>query len=48
MQKGKNLVLVTHQVNISALSGRAPAMGEAMIMRHHGNAWQLVGQLKAE
>ena len=33
MQKGKNLVLVTHQVNISALSGRAPPMGHAVIMR---------------
>ncbi len=48
MQKGKNLVLVTHQVNITALSGRSPAMGEAMILRHDGTAWRLVGQLTAE
>ena len=48
MQKGKNLVLVTHQVNITMLSGRSPAVGEAMIMRHDGNAWQLVGQLNVE
>lgn len=48
MQKGKNLVLVTHQVNITTLSGRSPAMGEAIIMRHDGNAWQFVGQLSVE
>ena len=48
MRKGKNLVLVTHQVNITAISGQAPTMGEAIIMRHDGNAWQLVGRLTAE
>ena len=48
MQKGKNLILVTHQVNITTLSGRSPAMGEAIIMRHDGNAWQFVGQLSVE
>ena len=45
MRKGKNLVLVTHQVNIAALSGRAPAMGEAIVMRFDGDALQFVGQL---
>ena len=45
MQKGKNLVLVTHQVNITALSGRAPPMGHAVIMRVSGNSLQLVGEL---
>ena len=33
MQVGKNLVLVTHQVNITALTGAIPAMGEAVIAR---------------
>jgi hypothetical protein len=27
------LVLVTHQVNITALTGRTPAMGEAVVAR---------------
>ena len=31
MKPGKILVLVTHQVNISALTGRTPTMGEAVI-----------------
>jgi len=33
MIAGKNLVLVTHQVNITALTGQRPAMGEAVIAR---------------
>ena len=31
MKPGKNLVLVTHQVNISTLTGKTPAMGEAVV-----------------
>jgi len=31
MHAGKNLVLVTHQVNIFALTGRTPTMGEAVL-----------------
>jgi broad specificity phosphatase PhoE len=31
--RGQNIVLVTHQVNISALSGETPAMGEAIVVR---------------
>lgn len=45
MQKGKNLVLVTHQVNITALSGRTPQMGHAVIMRVNDHALKLVGEL---
>ncbi len=33
MQSGKNLVLVTHQVNITTLTGKVPSMGEAVIAR---------------
>lgn len=33
MKPGKTLILVTHQVNITALTGRTPAMGEAVVFR---------------
>jgi broad specificity phosphatase PhoE len=33
MLSGKNLVLVTHQVNITTLTGKVPSMGEAVIAR---------------
>jgi phosphohistidine phosphatase SixA len=33
MKPGKTLVLVTHQVNITELTGRTPAMGEAVVAR---------------
>jgi broad specificity phosphatase PhoE len=33
MVPGKNLVLVTHQVNITALTGKVPSMGEAVVAR---------------
>ena len=46
MQKGKNLVLVTHQVNITQLSGLSPNMGEAIIMRVNGTVLQPVGRLQ--
>ncbi|MCY7387153.1 MAG: histidine phosphatase family protein [Burkholderiales bacterium] len=46
MQKGKNLVLVTHQVNITQLSGWSPNMGEAVVMRVSGTALQPVGRLQ--
>jgi phosphohistidine phosphatase SixA len=31
--RAQNVVLVTHQVNISAITGEAPAMGEAIVVR---------------
>lgn len=33
MQKNKVLVLVTHQVNISAITGITPSMGEAVVLK---------------
>ncbi len=41
-----NLVMVTHQVNITALTGRVPAQGEALVVRadRSGNL-ELVGRL---
>ncbi len=53
MQVSKNLVLVTHQVNIAALTGTIPAMGEAVIARVRASAdkrqpatLEVVGTLK--
>lgn len=37
------LVLVTHQVNISALTGRATAMGEAVVLRPAGGGVSVLG-----
>lgn len=37
------LVLVTHQVNISALTGRATAMGEAVVLRPVGGDVSVLG-----
>ena len=33
MKPGKNMVLVTHQVNISALTSNTPVMGEAVVAK---------------
>lgn len=44
-----NLVLVTHQVNISALTGVFPAMGEMVVLKLDGSREpKLVGRLKAQ
>ena len=32
LQPGKTVVLVTHQVNITALTGRTPASGEVFLL----------------
>jgi phosphohistidine phosphatase SixA len=48
MQKGKVLLLITHQVNISAIAGVTPAMGEAVVMKLTGNAFSVVGTLKVQ
>lgn len=42
---GRALVLVTHQVNITALSGVYPAPGEIVVMRVEGTTLQAVGSL---
>ncbi|WP_439598644.1 histidine phosphatase family protein [Falsiroseomonas sp.] len=39
------LVAVTHQVNITALTGLFPASGEAMLLRRQGAALQPAGRL---
>lgn len=44
--KGENLVLVMHQVNITALTGISPAQGEAVITRRDGNALRVLGRLR--
>ena len=42
------LVLVTHQVNITALSGVFPASGEIMVMRIAGDALILAGRIRVD
>jgi phosphohistidine phosphatase SixA len=39
------LVVVTHQVNITALTGVIPAMGEGIIVRVEGDALDVVGRI---
>jgi phosphohistidine phosphatase SixA len=50
MQAGKNLVLVTHQVNVTALSGQTPTMGEAIVLRWDAktNTMNVIGALKID
>jgi phosphohistidine phosphatase SixA len=44
-----NIVLVTHQVNITELTGVFPASGEMVVVRPDGqNEFQLVGRLKTD
>lgn len=43
---GKPLVLVTHQVNITALSGIFPASGEIIVMRAEGAALSVAGRIQ--
>jgi phosphohistidine phosphatase SixA len=44
-----NLVLVTHQVNITALTGVFPASGEIVVIRPDGRGgFPLVGRLTAK
>ena len=45
---GRALVLVTHQVNITALSGVHPAPGEIVVMRVKGDTLEAVGSVRAE
>jgi len=40
-----NLVLVTHQVNITALTGLHPAMGEAVVLRPGAGDLEIVGRI---
>lgn len=44
-EAGTPLVLVTHQVNITALTGVFPASGELIVMRVEGDALSLAGRI---
>ena len=44
--KKEPLVVVTHQVNITALTGLVPAPGEGVVMRRKGKMLEVVGQIK--
>lgn len=39
------LVVVTHQVNITALTGVVPASGEAVVLRRQAGKWVNVGRI---
>jgi broad specificity phosphatase PhoE len=44
-----NLVLVTHQVNITALTGKAVSQGEAVVVRHDPQrGFQVLGNIRFE
>ncbi|MBL8309768.1 MAG: histidine phosphatase family protein [Burkholderiales bacterium] len=46
LKPGETLLLVTHQVNITAITGIVPAMGEAVVVRAgKGGAVEVVGRL---
>jgi len=40
------LVVVTHQVNITALSGTVPASGEGIVLRRVGQDLLVVGRIR--
>jgi len=42
---GVPLVMVTHQVNITALSGVFPASGEIIVLRVAGDALHVAGRI---
>lgn len=44
--RGGTLVLVTHQVNITALTGLFPAEGEMLILTPIGDSFTVAGRLK--
>jgi broad specificity phosphatase PhoE len=45
MPAGETWLLVTHQVNISALTGVTPTMGEGVVMRVKNSDWKVLGTL---
>jgi len=46
IKRGETLLLVTHQVNITAITGIVPAMGEAVVVRAgKSGAVEVVGRL---
>ena len=42
---GRSVLLVTHQVNITALTGVFPASGEMLVLRLEGDALRLLGRI---
>ena len=40
------LVVVTHQVNITALTGIFPASGEGIVLERQGADWSVVGRIR--
>jgi phosphohistidine phosphatase SixA len=40
------LVVITHQVNVTALTGVYPASGEAVVMQRAGTHWQVAGRIR--
>lgn len=49
VKAGENVVLVTHQVNISAVAGVGAAMGEMVLLRPSGPATlEVAGRLRVE
>jgi broad specificity phosphatase PhoE len=46
-EDGVNDVLVTHQVNITAVADVIPAMGEALVVTPTGEGFRIEGQLRA-
>ena len=43
---GPSLVLVTHQVNITALTGVVPQSGEIVVLRSDGDRWVVLGRIR--
>jgi hypothetical protein len=44
--RGASLVLVTHQVNIIALSGVPPQSGEIVVLRPDGENLTVIGRIR--
>lgn len=44
--EGGVLALVTHQVNITALTGIVPAEGEVLVLRPAGDGFEVVGRMR--
>ncbi|MGQ3356468.1 MAG: histidine phosphatase family protein [Phreatobacter sp.] len=40
------LVVVTHQVNITALTGIFPASGEGIVLERDGSGWRVAGRIR--
>jgi phosphohistidine phosphatase SixA len=45
IKANESWLMVTHQVNINALTGISPAMGEGVVVRVKGGDWKVIGNL---